>query len=245
MVRHCASPPPCVVLRSWLQTAAITCILLVPHRCHVRHTLRFEGPLPGNFQRVATPEAFLEAVAGDSLIIADFFVPWCVACRRFHPALAKLAAAHPDCTFLSVRQPPHSPSKTPLISLHGRSAGPPSCTHPTGFLVDACRAVPQTVTLQGGPVCVQCAGGHGPRSRKHSGPAADPEHVLLQVNGADSALHDFVASLGVDRLPYFQFYSAGRILSQFAANLSKLKLLRREIERCKEQILQPGGSSSG
>ena len=63
------------------------------------------------------------------------------------------------------------------------------------------------------------------------------------MNGADSALHEFVASLGVDRLPYFQFYRAGRILSQFAANLSKLKLLRREIERCKEQVLQAGGSS--
>lgn len=78
---------------------------------------RFEGPLPSNYQRVASPEAFLEAVTGEGLIIADFFVPWCVACRRFHPALTKLAAAHPDCTFLSVRPLPHrSCGPCPLTS---------------------------------------------------------------------------------------------------------------------------------
>jgi hypothetical protein len=65
----------------------------------------------------------------------------------------------------------------------------------------------------------------------------------LQVNGADSALHEFVASLGVDRLPYFQLYRCGAILSQFAANLSRVKLLRREIDRCKERLLQGSGST--
>jgi hypothetical protein len=79
---------------------------------------RFEGPLPSNYLRVATPEAFQEAVAADGLIIADFFVPWCIACRRFHPALVKLAAAHPDCTFLSVRGP------------HPFACLPPCCLHP-------------------------------------------------------------------------------------------------------------------
>ena len=48
-------------------------------------------------------EAFTEAIAAEKLIVVDFFVPWCVACRRFHPALIKLAAKHPDCTFLAVR----------------------------------------------------------------------------------------------------------------------------------------------
>ena len=66
---------------------------------------RYEGPLPSNFLRVTTPEAFLEEVAADRLVVADFFVPWCVACRRFHPALIKLASIHPDCTFLSVSVP--------------------------------------------------------------------------------------------------------------------------------------------
>ena len=63
---------------------------------------RFEGSLPDNFLRVRTPEDFLEAIAGDSLVIADFFVPWCLACRRFHPALIKLASKNPECTFVAV-----------------------------------------------------------------------------------------------------------------------------------------------
>ena len=76
---------------------------------------RYEGPLPSNFLRVTTPEAFLEEVAADRLVVADFFVPWCVACRRFHPALIKLAAIHPDCTFLSVSAcPPPPPPPPPL-----------------------------------------------------------------------------------------------------------------------------------
>lgn len=63
---------------------------------------RFEGSLPDNFLRVRTPEDFLEAIAGDTLVIADFFVPWCLACRRFHPALIKLASKNPECTFVAV-----------------------------------------------------------------------------------------------------------------------------------------------
>ena len=59
--------------------------------------------MPSNFLRVTTPEAFLEEVAANRLVVADFFVPWCVACRRFHPAIIKLASIHPDCTFLSVK----------------------------------------------------------------------------------------------------------------------------------------------
>lgn len=63
---------------------------------------RFEGSLPDNFLRVRTPEDFLEAIAGDTLVVADFFVPWCLACRRFHPALIKLASKNPECTFVAV-----------------------------------------------------------------------------------------------------------------------------------------------
>lgn len=58
-----------------------------------------------------------------------------------------------------------------------------------------------------------------------------------QVNGGDPSLHEFVASLGVDRLPYFQVFHAGRLLRQFAANLSKMQLLRSQIAICKEQIM--------
>jgi thiol-disulfide isomerase/thioredoxin len=51
---------------------------------------------------VDSREAFAEAISTEKLTIVDFFVPWCVACRRFHPALVKLAAKHPDCVFLAV-----------------------------------------------------------------------------------------------------------------------------------------------
>jgi len=60
------------------------------------------------------------------------------------------------------------------------------------------------------------------------------------VNGGDHALHEFVAMLGVDKLPYFQFYRCGEILSQFAANLSKINQLRAEIELYKARALEHG-----
>ena len=61
--------------------------------------------------------------------------------------------------------------------------------------------------------------------------------TAMQVNGGDPSLHEFVASLGGDRLPYFQGFNAGRRLRQFAANLSKIQFLRSQIALCKEQIL--------
>ena len=64
---------------------------------------RYEGPAPSNFLHVDSREAFTQAISAERLTVVDFFVPWCVACRRFHPALIKLAAKHPDCTFLAVR----------------------------------------------------------------------------------------------------------------------------------------------
>lgn len=64
---------------------------------------RYEGPAPSNFLHVNSQEAFAQAISAERLTVVDFFVPWCVACRRFHPALVKLAAKHPDCTFLAVR----------------------------------------------------------------------------------------------------------------------------------------------
>ena len=57
------------------------------------------------------------------------------------------------------------------------------------------------------------------------------------MNGGDPSLHEFVASLGVDRLPYFQIFHAGKLLRQFAANLSKIQFLRNQIGVCKEQIM--------
>lgn len=57
------------------------------------------------------------------------------------------------------------------------------------------------------------------------------------MNGGDPTLYEFVASLGVERLPYFQVFHAGRLLRQFAANLSKIQYLRSQIAMCKEQIV--------
>lgn len=65
--------------------------------------------------------------------------------------------------------------------------------------------------------------------------ASDAER--MQVNGGDPSLHEFVASLGVDRLPYFQVFHTGKLLRQFAANLSKIQYLKSQIAVCKEQIM--------
>lgn len=42
------------------------------------------------------------AAAGDSLVIVDFFAPWCGACRALYPKLLKLAEAYPDVHILKV-----------------------------------------------------------------------------------------------------------------------------------------------
>ena len=67
--------------------------------------------------------------------------------------------------------------------------------------------------------------------------AALTKMLAMQVNGSDPSLHDFVASLGVERLPYFQVFHAGKLLRQFAANLSKIQYLRSQIAQCKEQLV--------
>lgn len=54
------------------------------------------------------------------------------------------------------------------------------------------------------------------------------------MNGGEDALCKFVESLGVDRLPYFHFYRSGRLQAHFAANLTKVNLLRAEIAAHKE-----------
>ena len=58
-----------------------------------------------------------------------------------------------------------------------------------------------------------------------------------QVNGSDTVLSNFVASLAVDKLPYFHFYREGSLISHFAANLTKMNLLRAEIAAQKDSVL--------
>lgn len=50
-------------------------------------------------------------------------------------------------------------------------------------------------------------------------------------------LSKFVESLAVDKLPYFHFYRGGELISHFAANLTKISMLRAEIAAQKECVL--------
>lgn len=50
-------------------------------------------------------------------------------------------------------------------------------------------------------------------------------------------LSSFVESLAVDKLPYFHFYRGGSLVSHFAANLSKVSMLRAEIAALKDSVL--------
>lgn len=62
----------------------------------------------------------------------------------------------------------------------------------------------------------------------------NPDVLFVKVNGGEDALGKFVESLGVDKLPYFHFYRCGQIKAHFAANLTKVNLLRAEIAAHKE-----------
>ena len=56
----------------------------------------------------------------------------------------------------------------------------------------------------------------------------------MKVNGGDPGLSGYVESLGVDRLPYFQFYQSGERKAQFAANLTKIGNVRAEVAHLRE-----------
>lgn len=55
---------------------------------------------------VASSEEFKDRIrlakADNSLVVVDYFAPWCHACKSLHPQLQKLATAYQDVTFLSV-----------------------------------------------------------------------------------------------------------------------------------------------
>ena len=55
---------------------------------------------------VASPEEFRERVRlakrEGTLVVVDYFAPWCHACKSLHPKVQKLAHHYRNVTFLSV-----------------------------------------------------------------------------------------------------------------------------------------------
>ncbi|KAK9817846.1 hypothetical protein WJX72_003017 [[Myrmecia] bisecta] len=51
---------------------------------------------------VSSPFEYQSLLEMGNLVIADFFVPWCQACRALHPKLKQIAQQNPDVLFLTV-----------------------------------------------------------------------------------------------------------------------------------------------
>ena len=43
------------------------------------------------------------ALSEYSLVVVDYFAPWCHACRSLYPKLRQIASANPDVLFVKVR----------------------------------------------------------------------------------------------------------------------------------------------
>jgi thiol-disulfide isomerase/thioredoxin len=57
-----------------------------------------------NIKDCTSMDAFLEELrlAGDKLVVVDFYARWCGACRALHPKLCKIAVQNPDVIFLKI-----------------------------------------------------------------------------------------------------------------------------------------------
>ena len=66
---------------------------------------RFEAPGPSNWVPLASPAAFAALLAStppSTLIVVEYYVPWCPGCRTLLPKLHAIAAANPDAVFATV-----------------------------------------------------------------------------------------------------------------------------------------------
>jgi len=82
----------------------LTHALLLPPFSSLPPT-RFEAPGPSNWRSIAGPAAFadlLSTTSPSTLIVAEFFVPWCPGCRTLQPKLHAIAAANPDAVFVTI-----------------------------------------------------------------------------------------------------------------------------------------------
>ena len=69
---------------------------------------RWEVQNPTNMHLITSPEEFKERVrlakGENTLVVVDYFAPWCHACKSLHPKVQNLAKSYRDVTFLSVRR---------------------------------------------------------------------------------------------------------------------------------------------